>query len=257
MNDAPGVDANYGVVTPTRRVERKYFVDPSRTALALGLLHHTCRIATDYPRERINSLYFDSPDLAEHQRSMAGEFEKRKVRVRWYGPTQLLKGTVPCFIELKSREGFASSKRRRRIEVDAQALQTDALSKGIVPRSLLIDTLAEFGCFVDGPLVPVASISYFRVRFMEVTGGNSVAFDSHIESRMFFPACGCGERAVGLEGSVIEVKGPRVELPIPLRQLKMLGTDWTRFSKYSSCIESHLSQVGELGRTWPPGRMPV
>ena len=35
--------------------------------------------------EQINSLYFDTPDLDQHERSLAGEFAKDKVRIRWYG----------------------------------------------------------------------------------------------------------------------------------------------------------------------------
>ena len=238
-----------------QRIERKFYIEPQRVPLALGLLRHSCRPAVEFHEERISSLYFDSPDLAEHVRSMAGEFDKNKIRIRWYGTLQELAGDVSAFLELKSRQGFASSKRRRSITVLADRLAPGELRSGIVPPAKLTQVLAEFGFFRDTPLVPVINISYWRYRFTELTTGYSVALDCDIHSTMVMRHLGSGERELHLAGGVVEVKGPRMELPVPLRSLRKLGVDWTRFSKYSSCIEAHLLEPGALGRLWPSGRM--
>ncbi len=73
------------MVACPERVEQKFFVTPNRMILALALLRRTCRWDEMYPEEQINSLYFDTPDLEQHERSLAGEFAKAKIRIRWYG----------------------------------------------------------------------------------------------------------------------------------------------------------------------------
>ncbi|MCK4221560.1 MAG: hypothetical protein KAX25_01730, partial [Dehalococcoidia bacterium] len=104
-------------------------------------------------------------------RSASGEFRKDKVRIRWYGKTETLQGSVPIYLELKSRQGFASSKQRRRLLVPADSLDTARLGAGIVDRTILTDTTAGFGYFPDGPLQPVIVISYWRYRLSEMLTG--------------------------------------------------------------------------------------
>ncbi|MFH0915181.1 MAG: VTC domain-containing protein, partial [bacterium] len=102
------------------RVEQKYFVAPSKAGWALALLRTTCRWDDQYPAEQINSLYFDTPHLDQHERSLAGEFGKDKVRIRWYGdehdphrtssrperpPAPPASPRVQVWLELKSRRG--------------------------------------------------------------------------------------------------------------------------------------------------------
>ena len=238
---------------PAKRVEQKYFVAPTKMGLALALLRRTCRWDGEYPEEQINSLYFDTVDLDQHQRSLAGEFAKDKVRIRWYGawPDGAAPGSpagadpdvaalVPVWVELKSRRGFSSTKQRRPLQVAAEALAPAGLTRGIVPVTALGQTMAEFGFFSPGRLVPVVAVSYWRRRFVEPRTGFRVALDSRIRSTMVMPGVGRGERGLELPGAVIEVKGPTMDLPLCLRQAADLGSSWTRYSKYSSSLEAHL-----------------
>jgi hypothetical protein len=64
-----------------------------------------------------------------------------------------------------------------------------------------------------------------------------------------------GERELRLQGGVIEVEGRDMELPITLRRAKLLNVDWSRFSRYGYCIDSHLADLGTMGRLWPSGRV--
>ncbi|NQT71245.1 MAG: VTC domain-containing protein [Chloroflexi bacterium] len=238
-----------------QRFERKFYIIPQRIDLAYALLRQFCRPDREYPHGRINSLYFDTPDLDQHERSAAGEYNKDKVRIRWYGEKENLSETVPVFLELKSRRGFASSKKREKFQVASEALQQNRVGEGIIDRKVLVDTVAGFGHFTELPLRPIITVSYSRYRFTEIFSGIRVSLDYDIRSTFVARGFGNGERELQLRGAVIEVKGPTMDLPTTLRRMKLLDTDWSRFSKYSHCIDSHLEDPGAMARLWPSGRV--
>ena len=228
---------------------------PRNIGFAYTLLRQVCRRDSEYPEGQVNSLYFDTPDLDQYVRSASGDFKKDKVRIRWYDKIEANQGIIPIFLELKTRQGFASSKQRQRLLVPAQHLEPANLGAGITNKTILSDTLARFGHFPEKPLRPIIKISYWRYRLNEMLTGIRVSLDYDIRSSMVAPELGYRERELRLPGGVIEVKGPTLELPITLRRTKLLDTDWSRFSKYAYCVESHLSDPGTVGRLWPSGRM--
>lgn len=248
------------------RVEQKFFIAPTRMSMALALVRRTCRWDDEYPEEQINSLYFDTADLDQHERSLAGEFAKDKIRIRWYeadpdaprsdavvSPACSQVETVPVWLELKSRRGFVSTKQRTRLEVPVDALAFEALRRGIVPPNTLSGTVAGFGFLSPKRLQSVIVVSYRRCRFTEPRTGFRVAFDSRIRSSMVMPGIGRGERDLELPGAVIEVKGPSGDLPYCLRAIAEIGSSWTRYSKYSSSLEAHGAEPGSVSRLWPSG----
>ncbi len=237
------------------RFERKFFIPPSKIAFARGLLRQICLRDRDYPEGRVNSLYFDTPDLDQFQKSDNGDYERKKFRIRWYGNSRNGNGMIPVYLELKSKRGFASRKQRRKIFAPTQHLDTIRLGKGIVKRNLIIRILSEFGYFPEEPLLPVILISYERLRFSEILTGARVSLDRKIRSSLVAPGLGHSEGNLMLEGAVIEIKGLSTQIPVSLRSISVLGTDWTRFSKYASCVESQLSTPGSTGRFWPAGRI--
>jgi hypothetical protein len=238
----------------TERFERKFFVLPKNIGFAYTLLRQICRPDSQYPEGQVNSLYFDTTDLDQYMRSASGDFRKDKVRIRWYGDSSSYQGTVPVFLELKTRQGFASSKQRQRSLVPPQHLELAHLGGGIIGKTTLVNTLAKFGHYPKLPLRPIIVISYWRYRFNEMLTGTRVSLDYHIRSSMVAPELGYTERELQLRGGVIEVKGTTLELPITLRYIKLLDTDWSRFSKYGYCVESHLSEPVTVARLWPAGR---
>ena len=235
-------------------MERKFFVLPKNIGFAYNLLRQVCRPDSEYPEDQINTLYFDTPDLDQYTRSASGEFRKDKVRIRWYGKLDDSQTTVPVFLELKTREGFASSKQRQRLLVPARHLEPANLGRGIISKTRLIDTVTGFGHYPEKPLQPVIVIRYWRYRFTEMLTGIRVSLDLNIRSSMIKRQLGYGERELPLQGGVIEVKGPTMELPMTLRRIRLLDVDWSRFSKYGSCIDSHLEEPGTVARLWPSGR---
>ena len=238
-----------------QRFERKYYLMPKDVGLAYGLLRQISLPASEYPSEQIHSLYFDTVDLDQHERSSSGDYYKDKVRIRWYSEGGDMNGMQTIFIELKSKEGFASTKQRSKLLISTENLALDNLGKGIIPRTLLMDTLAGFGNFPSDMLLPIVKISCWRYRFSEIMTGQMLSLDCHIRSTMIIPGSGNGEKELELPGGVIELKGKTMELPTTLRRTRILDTDWTRFSKYSACIDSHIEKPGTVGRLSPSGRI--
>ncbi len=258
IKQTPGTEAVAtapGIVESVERIERKFFIPPQKSAFAYTLLRQVCHADRQYPAGQVNTLYFDSQDLDQHNRSASGDFRKDKVRIRWYGRLEDYQGEVPVFLEVKTRRGYASSKKRQGFAVPVQKLETANLGAGIIDRAKLMETLARLGHYPENPLRPVIVISYWRYRFTEMFTGVRVSFDSNIRSTMVARDLGIGERDLPLRGGVIEVKGPSFELPPALRHMKILDIDWSRFSKDSHIIAAHLLHPGIPGRLWPPGRV--
>jgi hypothetical protein len=242
-------------IVPPQRFERKFFIIPRNLGFAYTILRQICRPDKEFPKDLVNSLYFDTTDLDQYERSASGEYRKDKVRIRWYGEIDDLQETVPVYIELKTRQGFASSKQREKFLVPVKSLELANIGSGIVSKTTLIETIARFGYYTEQPLRPIIRISYWRYRFNEMSTGVRVSFDYGIRSSIVASDLGYGERELQLTGGVVEVKGPNLELPVTLRRIRLLDADWSRFSKYSYCIDSHLSDPGSLARFWPSGRM--
>jgi len=233
---------------PVQRFERKFMIQPRYTGFALSFLRQVCRPDRQYPANRVTSLYFDTDDLDEYIRSASGEFKKNKVRVRWYDNQDVENGKTPVYLELKSRQGFASSKQREKLEVPAERLEPEEPGRGIIEKQAMLSILAGFGHFPEQPLMPVVRISYLRHRFTEMQTGVRVAFDYNISALAVAPELGPRDREIRLPGGVIEVKGPTLELPVTLRRMHILDTDWSRYSKYGSCIDAYISGPGETVR---------
>ena len=252
---SPAGTAQPGATAPVRRFERKFFILPKNIGFARSLLRQFCRPDREYPESTVTSLYFDTLDLDQYNLSASGDFNKDKVRIRWYDEESVTGDTIPVYIELKTRHGFASSKQRRRIIVPVSDREIPRLGKGIIPATLLKNTMAEFGYFPEQPLRPVIKISYRRYRFNEMLTGTRVSLDHSIHSTMIAPDLGHRKGEARLAGGVIEVKGPSMELPVTLRKMTVLDTDWSRYSKYGNCIDSHLSFPGSAAGFSPSGKI--
>jgi uncharacterized protein YwqG len=226
-----------------QRFERKFAIRPSDVGFAYSFLRQIGRADSEYPKDRVFSLYFDTADLDQYERSAAGEYKKNKVRIRWYDSDAAEKGKIPVYLELKSREGFASSKKRRKFTVPKSSLKLPNLLQGILDKSTLIKTLAEFEYFLEKPIKPIILISYQRYRFNEMQTGMRVCLDYDIRASIIAPELGRRHYEIRLEEGVLEVKGPSLELPVTLRYMKQLDVDWSRFSKYGGCLDAHFTRA--------------
>lgn len=66
---------------------------------------------TAFPARLVNNLYLDSPGLANLAENLAGQAERRKLRLRWYGMTPV-PPIVQATMELKIKHGSVGDKRR-------------------------------------------------------------------------------------------------------------------------------------------------
>jgi hypothetical protein len=231
---------------PAQRFERKFAVSPASIGMAYTFLRQVCRPDREYPSDRVNSLYFDTADLDQYEKSASGEFRKNKARIRWYDSDAEEPGGMPVYLELKSREGFASSKQRQKFTVPPLSLKSANLSRGILDKTTILQTLATFGHFSEKPIKPIIFISYQRYRFSEMQTGTRVCLDYDMRASVVAPELGRRGYEVRLTGGVIEVKGPSLELPVTLRYMQQLDVDWSRFSKYGGCLDAYFARTDNL-----------
>ena len=242
--------ARYGAAAT--RVERKFYMPPGRSDLAYAVLRQVCRNDPGYPAGRVTSLYFDTPDLDSYADSASGEWERHKVRLRWYDDA-VDGAAATVFLERKTRRGLSATKHRRMFAVPAGRLRPDRLSEGVIDRRALVDTLAEMGHHAAERLRPIVAVSYRRRRLVDMLSGVRVSLDSEIASTLIARDVGAGAFDVRLPGGVVEVKGTDMELPASLRRIGMLDTGWSRFSKYCQCLGAHLFETEAVGGLWPSG----
>lgn len=213
--------------------------------MSYAFLRQVCRPDREYPRDHVNSLYFDTADLEQYERSASGEYRKNKVRIRWYDSDAVKRNGMPVYLELKSREGFASNKQRQQFHVPPESLKLENLNHGILDYSTIINTLASFKYFPENRLKPIIYISYQRYRFTELQTGMRVCLDYEIRASIVAPELGRVSNEIRLEDGVIEIKGPSTELPVTLRYMKQLDVDWSRFSKYGGCLDAYFTRAGQ------------
>ena len=237
------------------RFERKFYLTSDAIPFAAHLLAHCCPPDPRYPRGRIHSVYYDTADLEHYQESEDGCRTRKKVRLRWYNDAPASTADVPVFVELKSRNGFAGRKQRKQDAAAPHRLTHAALRDGLLPYARLLQTLAEFDYSPRTMLHPTLLISYQRLRFVEPLTGSRVSLDWNIYSTLLAPALSRGEHPLRMDGGVIELKGRSEDLPETLRSLRLLDTDWSRYSKYATCLQSQLEDPGTVGRTTPSGRV--
>jgi len=232
---------------PPQRFERKFAIRPAGISMSYAFLRQVCRPDKEYPKDRVNSLYFDTADLDQYERSASGEYRKNKIRIRWYDSDAVERGGMPVYFELKSREGFASSKQRRKFNVPPQSLKLENLNRGILDYATIIETLASFKYFLENRIKPIIYISYNRYRFSELQTGTRVCLDYDIRASVVSPELGRHGHEIRLEDVVLEVKGPSIELPVTLRYMQQLDVDWSRFSKYSGCLDAYFTRAEQQG----------
>jgi hypothetical protein len=238
-----------------QRFERKFFINPFKKGFARTILTHLCLPDSEYPKNIINSLYFDTADLDEYHKSNDGDYRREKVRIRWYDDPNTQTGIVPVWLELKYKSGFAGKKKRKKFLVPVERLRNMRSNNTILDRTVIMHTLSEFGYFPEPPLQPTIVINYQRLRFVEIMSGFRLSFDWDIGSYWVSPFIGFSQRNLKLQGAIIEIKGPTMHLPQSLRSLKYLGTDWSRFSKYAGCIDAQMEIPDTTGQLWPSGRI--
>lgn len=242
-------------VTGSARFERKYYIQPYKFNWVKHLLSHACVKDPQYPMSQVHSIYYDTPHLDCLTHSDEGDYERKKIRVRWYDQPWQHSDTATVYVELKHKQGFTGTKTRQAFSVPSKLLKTPQPLCPVIDQSRLHDTLCRFNAPHPLKWEPVALISYERIRFIDRMTDLRVSLDWHISSTLINPRHRHQESQVTLSGAVLEIKGPSMTLPRTLHSLVRVGTDWTRFSKYAGCLTCHFEPFGSMGRFSPSGRV--
>lgn len=218
-----------------RRTEVKLLVSGKHVPLLGAWLAHVCAPDGQFPVGRVTSCYFDNQDWDNYFASEDGDFEKQKVRLRWYD-TPPASGPVTAYLEVKEKDGFETWKRRRAVPVEAAHLRNHDFQAALPPPRLR-QMLAGLGVLDGAGLRPALVISYARKRYREPFSGARVSLDTGIAAFLAGPTAD-GLRERKLETTVLELKGPRYGLPARLKSVTRFAPIWSAHSKYALAVEA-------------------
>ena len=92
-----------------KRIERKWnYTNVNHLILYNALLRSNFYFSVHYPKRNINSLYFDDLNYSSINENLDGISEKKKYRIRWYGPKNKLNNPI---FEIKIKKIFESHKK--------------------------------------------------------------------------------------------------------------------------------------------------
>ena len=215
------------------RVERKFPVEPKSTEFLVAWLGHACRRATVFPVGQVTSCYYDTDDWDCYFESVDGDFEKTKVRLRWYDDLPA-SGQVTAYVEAKQKSGAATWKRRTPVTLDPELLRAGRFDEAL-PAPDLQRALATAGIIDKRRLRPAVVITYRRHRFVDRGSGTHVALDREIEA---WPVVSSLDpRRTRFPAAVLEVKGSTIELPARFSPLRRWVSVWSSHSKYAMAVE--------------------
>ncbi len=220
--------------------ERKFTAHSLDADRALALVRHFCVPHPDYPSGRVNSIYFDTPDLAAFKEKFDGDRLKRKYRLRWYDTgREPAKDSLTAFLEIKYRIGSARDKRRHRLQADAAWLRSAPLNDPSLVR-FLRQMAPQLQDNIPLRLRPAICIVYDRHRFVCYRTGLTVCIDFCIEAVRINPDLFCASVPFGLNTVVCECKTHGFP-DIPWADsLYRAGFRIRSFSKYGECVHQAL-----------------
>lgn len=226
-----------------KRVEQKYLFPAGYSEVIRTWLEHACVPDPRYPSSVVSSIYFDTPGLFHFHESRNGEFLRAKVRLRWYTDLTATEtgAGVRCYLEVKTKQGALSEKRRSEVTIPAGVLLEDPFSNerilGLTAR------VFDLGYRAAGMLVPILLICYRRQRYLDVESDSALAADTEIRCTRANETVVQGMLPVYLDVGVLEVKGMNRRSG---GVLNPIGSYLTKspFSKYSISLESLLQPLG-------------
>ena len=222
--------------TPVRPEHELKFVLPDAAAgIVFDWLRARCLPDPAYPDGIVSSIYFDGRNLRFLDAKINSDFEKTKVRLRWYGDPQTGAPQSAAFLEVKRKIGARRFKSRQPLEVPITDLSRVPLSS-----SMFHDVLSmarNQGIHLPSDLLAVMEVRFRRRRFIEPTSGSRVSIDSDIRAVRTNATVLPGINPFPLVHAVLESKGERRQLPALLRPLTTMGCHKESFSKYARCYQ--------------------
>ena len=175
------------------RFERKWILkNGDYLKLINSLLRSNFFFKSQYPKRKVNSIYFDNSKLNSIRENLDGVSNKKKVRLRWYGSqTNLLEP----ILEIKSKRGYETKKESQKLN------KLDKLNY-LEPRNLEI-ILDEVNQIIksNNKLYPILTTHYEREYFISNQNKVRATVDYNLESiylknmselkikKNFYPEC--------------------------------------------------------------------
>ena len=156
------------------RFERKWiYKSGDYLALINSLIRSNFFFNTQYPKRRVNSIYFDNSNYSSIRQNLDGVSNKKKIRVRWYGEENKL---IKPLLEVKSKKGSETKKESNKIKelndlkfLDLKNLETikNVINIKIKPKKIIY---------------PVLSTHYDRQYFISSSGKIRATVDYNLKS---------------------------------------------------------------------------
>jgi hypothetical protein len=228
---------NRSPVHPLQR-ELKYVFPNLRAGWLREWLGVRCRPDGEFAAGRISSIYFDTWSESLLDEKVNSDYQKTKVRLRWYGDWATGAPGGAVFLEVKQRFGSTRRKHRQRLAWAAADLEGLALEDA---RLLEVNRMVgEAGFRFEGPLRPAICLAYRRSRYLEAATGTRICLDHDICPVRIHAGLGGVVRGQPLAEGVFEVKGVVERLPETLAPLIALGCRRESFSKFQRCMDQRV-----------------
>jgi len=188
-----------------------------------------------FPPRTVNSLYFDSPNFFSASSNMAGDTNRSKFRIRWYGDQidfNMLEDTTLNF-EIKRKKNNISSKKI--FPFLNHKIKKKFKSNNYYLRSRVSSFLKDWNYFEFDYLRETIFVKYGRNYFeniinrqIRITIDESISYKSVIE--------GSNYNLISMDYVMAEIKFPNSCKELTSNLLMNFPFRQTRFSKYLSCM---------------------
>jgi hypothetical protein len=220
--------------------EYKYVIELDRVPYAVALLESMYDNTDPYPHGTVNSLYYDSVNLALYEQCIGGNEFKAKYRVRWYDggvyQAQIKDKDVYGVSKLKSRLPFAQHTPVARFPMlwhDLPFNDTEQSARDMQLRGARI-----------GPLYQLAHIRYYRRRYRSFDFRMNIDSNIELETNARHPLGLISKIRIPLAVLEIKTKQERPILPF-LGALKLRQDS---FSKYALGMKMLFREPDALNR---------
>ena len=213
------------------RFERKWIFDNQLfNQLEIKLRRSKFNFVKSFNERFVNSIYFDSNKLSLAQENLDGVYRKKKIRIRWYGDSLILKKPV---LEIKKKIGFI---------VDKSKHPLDKFETLDISNSSNLNMISEYlnnNFNSNNKIYPTSLISYLRNYFVSPHNQIRATIDRKVASRKIYFDQILNKKFI-MNSCILEFKYPTIQDSYVRKNLNIS----LRLVKNSKYINSIFKQPG-------------
>lgn len=190
-----------------------------------------------FPPRRVNNLYFDSIDYTNLQAHLDGYYQRRKLRLRWYGKETRFSTS---YLEIKSKFGNLGNKTTFRIPKEINLI----LHSHEEINQIISNQLSSENALIMLNYQPVMINYYQREYFESLQSGIrlTIDYDHFTFDQRFSTKPNLSLSEPFHNSPIIEIKAPKDKYKILSEVLSLFPASTNRFSKYLDGMLSILSR---------------